>query len=153
AQALARSGDADAADRALDAARAHRHPAYVYVTSTELLTEAWLAAVRSRPTEGRRLARKAAEIARDHDQHAGGVGCLKTGVQLNDIEPAGGLAELAERVQGPRAEVAARYAAALSTDDAGGLDRASAEFEVMGDLLAAADAAGQAATSHRRAGR
>jgi DNA-binding CsgD family transcriptional regulator len=153
AQALARSGDTDAADRALDTARAHRHPAYVYVTSTELLTESWLAAVRSRPTEARRLARQAAEFAREHDQLAREVWCLQTAVQFDDTDAAGRLAELATRVEGPRAAVAARYAAAVSADDAGELDRASAEFEVMGDLLAAADAAGQAATSHRRAGR
>jgi DNA-binding CsgD family transcriptional regulator len=153
AQALARSGDADAASRALNTARAHRHPAYVYVTSTELLTEAWLAAARSRPTEARRLAREAAQFAREHDQFAREVWCLQTAVQFDDTDAAGRLAELAERVEGPRAALAARYAAAVSADDAAELDWASAEFEVMGDMLAAADAAGQAATAHRRAGR
>jgi DNA-binding NarL/FixJ family response regulator len=153
AQALARCGDADAADRALQTARAHRHPAYVYVTSTELLAEAWLAAVRSRSTEARRLARQAADFARDHDQLAREVWCLQTAVQFDDTDAAERLAELAACVEGPRAAVAARYAAALSADDAGQLERASTEFEAMGDLLAAADAAGQAATSYRRAGR
>jgi DNA-binding NarL/FixJ family response regulator len=153
AQALARCGDADGAARALAVAIAHRHPAYVYVTSTELLTEAWLAAVRSRPTAARRLARRAAEFAREHDQLAREVWCLQTAVQFDDTDASERLEELAVLVQGPRAAVAARYAAALSADDAGQLDRASAEFEAMGDLLAAADAAGQAATSHRRAGR
>jgi DNA-binding CsgD family transcriptional regulator len=153
AQALARSGDADAAGRALNTARAHRHPAYVYITSTELLTEAWLAAARSRPTEARRLAREAAQFARDHDQCAREVCCLQTAVQFDDTDAAQRLAELATRVEGPRAALAARYAAAVSADDAGELDWVSAEFEIMGDLLAAADAAGQAATSHRRASR
>ncbi|OBK52579.1 hypothetical protein A5655_21730 [Mycobacterium sp. 1081908.1] len=153
AQALARSGDADAAGRALNSARAHRHPAYVYVISTELLTEAWLASARSRPTEARRLARRAAEFAREHDQHAREVWCLQTAVQFDDTEAAERLAQLAEHVEGPRAAVAARYAAAVRADDAGELDWASAEFELMGDMLAAADAAGQAATAHRRAGR
>jgi DNA-binding CsgD family transcriptional regulator len=153
AQALARSGDADGADRALGTARAHRHPAYVYITSTQLLTEAWLAAVRSRPTEARRLAREAADFARDHDQLAREVWCLQAAVQFDDTDLAERLAQLAARVEGPRAAVAARYAAALNADNAGELDRASAEFEVMGDLLAAADAAGQAATSYRRADR
>ncbi len=153
AQALARSGDAGAAADALNTARAHRHPAYVYVTSTELLSEAWLTAVRSRSTEARRLARQAAEFARDHDQLAREVLCLQTAVQFDDTDAAERLAELATRVQGPRAAVAARYAAAVQADDAAELDQVSAEFEAMGDLLAAADAAGQAATSHRRAGR
>ncbi len=153
AQALARAGDGDAAERALHKAEEHRHPAYVYVTSTQLLAEAWLAAVRSRATEARRLAREAAEFAREHDQLAREVWCLQTAVQFDDTDAAARLAELTALVQGPRAAVAARYAAAVSADDAGELDWASAEFETMGDLLAAADAAGQAATSHRRAGR
>ncbi|OBF45923.1 hypothetical protein A5787_00850 [Mycobacterium sp. 852002-50816_SCH5313054-b] len=153
AQALARSGDADGADRALRKAQEHRHPAYVYVTSTQLLAEAWLAAVRSRATEARRLAREAAEFACEHDQFAREVCCLQTAAQFDDAGAAARLAELATRVDGPRAAVAARYAAAVSADDAGELDWASAEFETMGDLLTAADAAGQAATSHRRAGR
>ncbi|WP_324291088.1 helix-turn-helix transcriptional regulator [Mycobacterium sp. Aquia_213] len=153
AQALARSGDADAAADTLDTARAHWHPAYVYVTSTELLSEAWLAAVRSRSTEARQLARKAADFARDHDQLAREVWCLQTAVQFDDTDAAERLADLATRVEGPRVVVAARYAAALQADDAGELDRVSTEFEAMGDLLTGADAAGQAATSHRRAGR
>jgi DNA-binding NarL/FixJ family response regulator len=41
----------------------------------------------------------------------------------------------------------------LGCDDAYRLEQVSADFESMGDLLAAADAAGQAAASHRRAGR
>lgn len=153
AQALARRGDADAADRALQNAKTHRHPAYVWVTSTELLTTAWLAAARSRPTEARELAREAAHFAREHNQLAREVWSLQTAVQFDDTGAAERLAELAACVEGPRAAVAARYAAALSADDAGQLDRASTEFEAMGDVLAAADAAGQAATSHRRAGR
>lgn len=152
-EALARSGDADAAERALHTARGYRHPAYVYVASIETITAAWLAAVRSRTTEARRLAREAAEFAREHDQFAREVWYLQTAVQFDDTDAAGRLAELATLVQGPRAALAARYAAALSSDDADELDWASTEFESMCDLLAAADAAGQAATSHRRAGR
>jgi DNA-binding NarL/FixJ family response regulator len=49
--------------------------------------------------------------------------------------------------------VAHRYARALSSQDASGLEEASRQIEAMGDVLAAADAAGQAATSHRMAGR
>src|SRR5262249_43077764 len=113
----------------------------------------WLATSRQRLTEARQLAWKAAEFARSHDQFAREVWCLQTAVQFDDTEAAERLAELATRVEGPRVAVAARYAAALAADDADELDRVSTEFEAMGDLLAGADAAGQAATSHRRAGR
>ncbi|WP_096283946.1 helix-turn-helix transcriptional regulator [Mycobacterium ahvazicum] len=153
AQALARSGDSAGAQGALHTARAHRHPAYVYVTSTELLTEAWLAASHQRMTEARGLARKAAEFARSHDQLAREVWCLQTAVQFDDTDAAGRLEELATLVEGPRVAVATRYATALAADDASGLDRVSTDFEAMGDLLAGADAAGQAATAYRRAGR
>ncbi|VEG58429.1 response regulator containing a CheY-like receiver domain and an HTH DNA-binding domain [Mycolicibacterium aurum] len=153
AQALARSGDVDAASDALETARAHRKPSSVYVLPAELLTEAWVAAARQRLVDARRLARSAAEKAREGSQWAREVWSLQTSAQFDDTEVAARLAELAAFVRGPRAAVAARYAAALSADDAGGLAQASVEFEAMGDLLAAADAAGQAAASHRRAGR
>ena len=153
AQALARAGDVDAADQTLEVARAHRHPTSVYVTSFELLTEAWLAAARMRPAEARRLAHLAAEFARTHDQFAREVCCLQAAVQFDDADTAGRLEELAVHVEGPRVAVATRYAAALGSDDAGGLEAVSVDFEAMGDRLAAADAAGQAAAAHRRAGR
>lgn len=152
AQALARSGAVDAATDALETARAHRHPSYVYVESTEPLTEAWVAAARQQLLEARRLARTAAEKAREHDQRAREVWCLQTAAQFDDTHAAVRLAELATFVKGPRVAVAARYAAAVSADDAGGLHQASVDFEAMGDLLAAADAAAQASTSYHRAG-
>jgi DNA-binding NarL/FixJ family response regulator len=152
AHALALTGRLDAAEEALNTARAQAHPAYAFVTPTELLAEAWLAAVQMRTTEARGLARRAAEFAHHHDQLAREVWCLQTAVQFDDMTAAGRLAELATQVDGPRVAVAARYAAALSADDAGELHAVSAEFEAMGDLLTAADAAGQAATAYRRAG-
>ncbi|MEO3758146.1 LuxR C-terminal-related transcriptional regulator [Mycobacterium sp. B14F4] len=153
AQTLARCGEADAAELALKTARAHRHPADEYVRSTELLTEAWSAAARHRLTVARQLARDAAQFAREHDQLAREAWCLQTAAQFDDTQGTDRLAELAALVGGPRVAVAARYSAALSRDDALGLDLVSTDFEMMGDLLAAADAAAQAATSHRRDGR
>jgi DNA-binding NarL/FixJ family response regulator len=73
--------------------------------------------------------------------------------EKTDVTAAGRLAELAALVDGPRAPIALRYAQAVSSADAAELDRVSTAFESMGDLLAAADAAGQAATAHRLTGR
>jgi DNA-binding NarL/FixJ family response regulator len=81
------------------------------------------------------------------------VWCLQTAAQFDDTAGVARLNELAQLVEGPRAQQAARYASALECDDGAELDRVSIDFEVMGDVLAAADAAGQAATAHRRAGR
>ncbi|MCK0175498.1 LuxR family transcriptional regulator [Mycolicibacterium sp. F2034L] len=153
AQALARTGDALAAESALETALAHRHRAYVYIRPTELLTEAWLAAARQRLTEARRLARTAAEIALEQGQFAREVWCLQTAAHFDDVDVVDRLAELVSMVEGPRAATVLRYATALGADDGDELVAVSEAFETMGDLLAAADAAGQAATSHRRAGR
>lgn len=153
AQALARSGKADAAEAALQTALAHRHPSYVYVESTALIAQAWVAAARHQIDDARRFARDAAEFARSHGQIAREVLYLQTAAQFGDVSESQRLAELSTMVQGPRASVAARYAAAVRDDDASALEDVSLEFEEMGDLLAAADAAGQAAVSHRSAGR
>ncbi len=63
------------------------------------------------------------------------------------------LEELAAQVEGPRAPLSTRYAQALADDDAAGLEAVSRDFEKLGDVLAAADAAAHAAASHRAAGR
>ncbi|QZA08234.1 LuxR C-terminal-related transcriptional regulator [Mycolicibacter heraklionensis] len=151
-EALARSGQVDAAVAALQATRESRHPAYGYVESGYLLAAAWVAAVRGRAGEARQSASEAAAFARDHGQFAREVMCLQTAAQLGDAAVADRLGELAGIVEGPRAPVAARYARALADSDNAGLDAASREFETMGDVLAAADAAAQAAASYRQAG-
>lgn len=69
---------------------------------------------------------------------------------FGDRTVAGRLAELATQVDGPRAPAAAAHAAALAADDGDALHAASVRCEEMGDLLAAADAAAQAAASYTR---
>jgi DNA-binding CsgD family transcriptional regulator len=152
-QVLARLGDVDAAEAALRIAQADRHPTYVLVELNALLAKAWLAAARQRFHEARQFARQAVEFTREHGQLAREVQCLQTLVQFGDTSVAPRLAELANLVEGPRAPLAARYARALDADDANQIEHVSTDFEAMGDLLCAADAAAQAATSHRRAGR
>ena len=152
-QVLARLGDVEAAEAAMRIAEADRHPTYVLVEMNALLANAWLAAARQRLSDARRFARDAAEFARDHGQLAREVLCLQTLVQFEDTSVIARLTELAAVVQGPRAPLALRYARALAADDGAALDRVSTEFEAIGDVLAAADSAGHAAASHRRAGR
>jgi DNA-binding CsgD family transcriptional regulator len=151
-EALARAGQIDAAVAALDATCNSRHPAYGYVESGYLLAAAWVAAVRGRVGEARQIAAQATEFARGHGQPAREVMCLQTAAQLGDTAVAERLAELAGLVEGPRAAVAARYARAVADDDTAGLEAASRDFEALGDMLASADAAAQAATSYRHAG-
>lgn len=151
--ALARAGRVDDAVAALAATNRNRHPAYQYVESDYLVAAAWVSAVRGRTAEVRDLITRAAEFARDHGQLAREVWCLQTAIQFGDASGGERLEELAAMVAGPRAATSARYARALAEHDAVGLDAVSRDFEAMGDPLAAADAAAQATTMHRAAGR
>jgi DNA-binding NarL/FixJ family response regulator len=152
-EALARSGAVDAALASLETTHRSRHPAYRYVESGYLLSTAWVSAAQGRTTDAREITARATEFARNHGQCAREVVCLQTGVQFGDVAAASRLEELATQVEGPRAALSARYARALADDDAAGLDAVSRGYEAMGDVLAAADAAAQAAASHRSAGR
>jgi len=152
-EALARSGDREAAAASLESTRQSRHPAYEYVESGYLLASAWVAAAAGGVTEARTLSHQAVEFSRGHGQIAREVLALQTALQFGDVSGADRLTELATKVEGPRAPLSARYAHALAADDAVALDSVSRDFEAMGDALAAADAAAQAATSHRLAGR
>jgi DNA-binding CsgD family transcriptional regulator len=152
-EALARCGIVDAALASLETTRRTRHPAYRYVESNYLLASAWVHAVQGRATDAREISLRATEFARDCGQHAREVMCLQTAVQFGYVGAAARLEELATRVEGPRAPLSARYARAFADDDAAGLDAVSSDFEAMGDVLAAADAAAQAACCHRSAGR
>jgi DNA-binding NarL/FixJ family response regulator len=152
-EALARSGQVEAAAAAMEATRQLRHPSFPYVESGYLLATAWVAAAAGRVTDARETSCRAAEFARSHGQLTREVLSLQAAIQFGDVSGAGRLAELATLVEGPRAPLSARHAHALADDDAAGLDAVSRDLEAMGDKLAAADAAAQAATSHRRTGR
>jgi DNA-binding NarL/FixJ family response regulator len=152
-EALARSGQIETAASAMEVMRQLRHPSFPYVEPGYLLAAAWVSAAQGRIAEAREIASRAIEFARTHRQLAREVLSLQTAVQFGDVRGAGRLAELANQVQGPRAALSARYALALANDDAEGLDAVSHDFEAIGDRLAAADGAAQAATSHRLAGR
>jgi DNA-binding CsgD family transcriptional regulator len=152
-EALARSGAVHAALAAMEATRRSRHPAYLYVESGYLLSTAWVRAVQGRTTDAREITTRATEFARSHGQLAREVLCLQTGVQFGAAGAAARLEALATQVEGPRAPLSARYARAFADDDGAGLDAVSRDFEAIRDVLAAADAAAQAAASHRAAGR
>lgn len=147
-QALAMAGDAAAARRALAELDAERHPAFVFHEPEILLARGWVAAAQGAVSEAITLAHEAAAVAAGRGQLAHEVLALQTAVCFGDRTVAGRLAALATRVDGPRAPVAAVQAAALATDDGDSLQAASVQLEQMGDLLAAADAAAQAAAAY-----
>ena len=92
----------------------------------------------------------AAERAAATGQFAAEVICLQTATQFGDRTGAPRLRELESIVEGPRVGLAARFAAALRDGDAAELSAVSEEFERMGDLVAAVDAAAHAALAYRR---
>ncbi len=85
-------------------------------------------------------------------QFAEEVVCLQTAAQFGDQSGAVRLRDLEAIVEGPRVGVAARFSAALSDGDGGELTAVSEEFERIGDLVAAVDAAAQAALAYRSQG-
>jgi DNA-binding CsgD family transcriptional regulator len=113
------------------------------------LARAWLVAGEGALTEAVSMVLSAAETAAAKGQFAAEVMCLQTAVQFGDFSAASRLAELASIVEGPRAKLAAQFATALAASDAAELDKVSADFEQMGDLVAAVDAAAHACTAFR----
>ncbi|WP_191497613.1 LuxR C-terminal-related transcriptional regulator [Mycobacterium simulans] len=151
--ALARSGNVEDAVQALERAADVRRPHLLYVEAIYLLAQAWVAAAQGQIERARDISAQAATFARRHGQLATEVLCLQTSVQFCDATVAERLAELATLVEGPRAPIAARYAKALADDAAAELEAVAEDFEAMGDLLAAADAAAHASSAYRVADR
>jgi DNA-binding CsgD family transcriptional regulator len=140
------SGEATAALAALDKVR-RQFRSLDYELS---LARAWVAAGQGAVSEAITLLLSAAERARATGRFAAEVVCLQTATQFGDRTGAPRLRELESIVEGPRVDLAARFAEALRNGDAAELSSVSEEFERMGDLVAAVDSAAHAALAYRR---
>ncbi len=114
------------------------------------LARAWLAAGQGAVSEGIAILLAAAERAGANGQFAAEVICLQTATQFGDRSGAPRLRELEAIVEGPRVGLAAWFAEALRDADAAELAAVSEEFERVGDLVAAVDAAAHAAIAYRQ---
>ena len=151
ATTLAMRGLTAEASWALSAAEAEHHRSYGFVAYERDLAHAWVVPARQGAvSEAINIARAAAETTRANGQFAAEVVCLQTATQFGDGSTAPRLRELAAIVEGPRVDVALRFAAALAAGDGSELTAVSDEFEEMGDLVAALDAAAHAATAYRQ---
>ena len=113
------------------------------------LARAWVSAAQGAVSEAISLMRAAAERASGKRQFAVEVSCLQSAAQFGDASCVRRLRELGPLVEGPRAAVATRFAEALQDRDAAEMAIASEEFESMGDVVAAIDAAAHAAVRYR----
>jgi len=148
--ALAIQGLNDDAAAAVTALEQHRHPSWRYLDYEYGIAQAWVAACQGAVSQAVGIVLSAAEMARTNGQFAAEVMCLQTATQFGDSRYASRLRELEAIVEGPRAGVAARFAAALRAGDGAGLAAVSEQFEQIGDLVAAVDAAAHAAIMYRR---
>jgi DNA-binding CsgD family transcriptional regulator len=148
--ALAMCGLTDDAAAALRDVEAEHHRSYGFVEYERALARAWVAACQGAISEAIHTALSAAQTACTNGQFAAEVVCLQTAAQFGDGSTAGRLRELEPMVEGPRVGAASRFAAALAARDGDELAAASEEFEEMGDLVAALDAAAHAATVYRQ---
>ncbi|HEY5857724.1 MAG TPA: helix-turn-helix transcriptional regulator, partial [Aldersonia sp.] len=150
-QAYAALGKVEDAQRALADAQA-RFGRHVAIFGPQLrLAEAWLAAAEGTVTPAIAKAHMAAAEAAEAKQYAVEADVLHTAARFGDKTVWERLAELAGDLDGKLIEVHARHAQAVAADDGAALDSAAAEYERLGALLSAADAAAQAASAHERA--
>ena len=149
ATALGQSGEAETGGPLLSGIRAGPHPAYLFLTPDDLLAQAWGAAGEGSTSEALDHAVAAAEVAREMGAPSYEVLAWQTVVQLG--EAASALPRLTSLADlGPRALVAGTHARALADSDAESLLGAAESWSRLGDLVAAGDAAAQAADVHRR---
>ncbi|MUL84427.1 MULTISPECIES: LuxR family transcriptional regulator [unclassified Mycolicibacterium] len=146
--ALAMRGLADDANVAeLDECR---HPSWRYLGYEHALVHAWVAATQGAVSQAVDIVLDAADTAGASGQLAAEVLCLQTAAQFGDHSRIHRLDELTGLVEGPRVGAAAALCRALAHDNGDGLSKASTEFEELGDVIAAADAAALAAVAYRR---
>ena len=147
--ALAMRGATDEAVAALATLDKLRRP-FRLLDCDRSLARAWVVAGQGAVSEAIAIVRSAAEAAAAKGQFASEVVCLQTAAQFGDRTGAVRLRELEAVVEGPRVGLAARLAGALRDGDAAEMAAVSLEFERIGDLVGAVDAAARAAIEYRR---
>lgn len=148
AEAQAVSGNPSQARQTLLRFSDIRPVEHSFMDSGAQLAEAWCNAIEGRLDHAIDTVVAAAEAARLRGQFAYEVIALQMATQFGYTLAASRLAELAAIVGGPRAAIAADHADAVGANDGHRLLAASRDYQTMGDLVAAADAAAQAATAY-----
>jgi DNA-binding NarL/FixJ family response regulator len=115
------------------------------------LVEAWLAAAQGHVSGAISRALEAADLATEAGQRAVEMLALHDAARFGDVSSLQRLIDVAQSIGGRLAVVHGAYAAALLASDAPKVLDAAQQFEGVGVLLSAADAAAQAAVLFRAA--
>lgn len=147
--ALASYGEVDKAALVLETLKAERNP-FRYLEPRCVIAQAWQSAAEGAMTAAVAYCLRAAEIAREEGYFAQEAVALHLAARFGDRTPEARLAELCQIVEGPRVAVMAAHAGALAASDPDRLSGSSRDFERLGDLASATDAAAHAANAYRR---
>ena len=143
-------GEADAAARAL--AERATVPEFGFLGPEQQLADAWTALVSGRPAEAARWLRDAAAQAAATGHRTVESWLLHDLMRISGQDTSPRLRELADACDSPLVSARARHAVAAQARDARELAGAADDFEALGAMLLAAEAAASAAEAFGRAG-
>ena len=150
ALAHAMLGEAEAAARAL--AVRDTLPSFGFLAPEQRLADAWTAIAANRPRDAMAILRRAAAEAAATGHRTDESWLLHDLVRTSGEDTSPRLGELAGRCDSPLVSARARHAAAIRARDPRELAGAADDFEALGAMLLAAEAAAGAADAFRRAG-
>jgi AAA ATPase domain len=153
AQCLALVGDTKAAGLALEEGETALSSARIFEWEFQL-GRVWTAAALGETSNAVAIALETADLCAAQGHRVGEAAALHDAARLGaSRQVAPRLIDVAGRVDGPLTPAYAAHAAALASVNAGALERSSSEFEEIGTILLAAEAAAEAATTYRASGR
>ena len=150
ALAHAMLGEADAAAQVL--AERATGPAFGFLEPEQQLADAWTAVASRRPRQAAERLRQAAAQAASTGHRTTESWLLHDLMRTSGEDTSGRLRDLAGVCDSPLVSARARHAAAARARDAGELAGAADDFEALGAMLLAAEAASGAAEAFSRAG-
>ena len=147
AEAHAKLGEAEAAEKAIAEAQSCVPSEYLFMQTTFDIATGWSLAANGCVSEAIATVRSAAVQARERNQPTHELACLQVAAQWGDASGAVRARELADALDLPLAKAVARHTESLAADDGEGLLVASSDYQAMGDRATAGDVAAQAAVA------
>ncbi|WP_036435495.1 LuxR C-terminal-related transcriptional regulator [Mycobacterium sp. URHB0044] len=152
AQAEGACGNAEGAAAALARAEEANGPQVAVFLPELELGRSWDRVCAGETTAARDHALRAAKMARKAEMHAVEMRALHTAVRFGERSHYPRLRQLAAQLDSPLAEAMTAHGRGLADHDGDRLDDAADQFEGIGAMAMAADAAAHAAREHARSG-